>query len=90
MAAHIEGVLYDVNSFLQKLSQPLAKALDLLHLPPNFPLLAYSALGFTVIHVGVAPLLSQWLAPESYGKLKNRRARNNWCVRHIIDIRCEN
>lgn len=80
MSVHAAGVLQSVDGFLERLSQPLAKALDLPHLSPNFPMLTYSALGFTVIHVGIAPLLSRWLAPESYGKLKGRRARNNWCV----------
>ena len=78
MSVHEAGVVHSINAFLERLSEPLARVFDLPHLPANFPLLAYSALGFTVIHVGVAPLLSRWLAPESYGKLKGRRARNNW------------
>ncbi|EKM55071.1 uncharacterized protein PHACADRAFT_255411 [Phanerochaete carnosa HHB-10118-sp] len=79
------AALAGVDAFLQRLALPLARALDLPHLPPNFPLVAYSALGFTAIHVGVAPLLSRWLAPESYGKLKNRRARNNWNI-HVVSL----
>ena len=69
-----------MNHLLERLSEPLARALDIPHLPPNFPLLAYSALGFTAVHVALAPLLSRGLAPASYGRLKGRRARNNWCV----------
>ncbi|KAF7793250.1 hypothetical protein EIP86_004360 [Pleurotus ostreatoroseus] len=74
-----------LNAYLEALAAPLAKALDLPHLAPNFPLLTYSALGFTAIHVGIAPMLSKWLAPESYAKLKGRRARNNWNI-HIVSI----
>ncbi len=69
-----------LDAFLEALVAPLAKKLELTHFTTNFPLLAYAALGFTVIHVGIAPVLSKWLAPESYAKLKGRRARNNWCV----------
>ena len=75
-----------LNAYLEALAAPLAKALDLPHLAPNFPLLTYSALGFTAIHVGIAPVLSKWLAPESYAKLKGRRARNNWCVRALFAL----
>lgn len=78
MSVHEAGAVGAVNGFLERLSLPLAKALGLPHLTSNFPLLAYSALGFTAIHVGIAPLMSRWLAPESYAKLKGRRARNNW------------
>ncbi|GJF00569.1 TLC domain-containing protein [Phanerochaete sordida] len=74
-----------VDALLQRLAQPLARGLDLPHLPPHFPLVAYSALGFTAVHVALAPLLSRWLAPESYGKLKGRRARNNWNI-HIVSL----
>ena len=72
------SVLHAINSALAALCTPVANALDLPHLRENFPLLAWSALAFTVIHVGIAPLLSRWVAPVSYGKLKGHRARNNW------------
>lgn len=85
MSVHTMGVVHSVNSFLERISYPLAKAFDLPHLTDNLPLLAYSALGFTAIHVGVAPLLSRWLAPQSYGRLKGRRARNNWNI-HIVSL----
>ncbi|KIP08903.1 hypothetical protein PHLGIDRAFT_68644 [Phlebiopsis gigantea 11061_1 CR5-6] len=85
MSVHQAGAVQAVNGFLERLALPLAKALDIPHFTPNFPLLAYSALGFTVIHVGIAPLLSRWLAPESYGKLKGRRARNNWNI-HVVSF----
>ncbi|PSS31045.1 hypothetical protein PHLCEN_2v2377 [Hermanssonia centrifuga] len=74
----LRTVLHSVNEFLQNLSTPFVKTLDLPHLRTHFPLLVYSALGFTVTHVVVAPLLSKWIAPVSYGQLKGRKARNNW------------
>lgn len=85
MAAADALGLGGADALLRRLVQPLARALDLPHLPANFPLIAYSALGFTAIHIGGAPLVSRWLAPESYGKLKNRRARNNWNI-HIVSL----
>ena len=72
------SVLHSLDAFLESLSKPLANALNLPHLPARFPILAYSALGFTAIHVGIAPLLSRWIAPVSYGRLQGPRARNNW------------
>ena len=71
-------ILHEINRAFTALSQPLAHALDLSHLPANFPLLAWSALGFTVIHVGIAPWASRRWAGASYGKLNGPRARNNW------------
>lgn len=80
------NVLHGLDNFLQKLVEPLARALELPHLPANFPLLAYSALGFTFVHVVVAPILSGIVAPKSYGALKGRRARNNWCGVAILAV----
>ena len=74
------SVLHAINSALAALSMPFARLFDLPHLRAYFPLLAWSALGFTAIHVLLSPLLSRWVAPVSYAKLKGHRARNNWCV----------
>ena len=86
------SVLHAINSALAALCMPFARLFDLPHLRTSFPLLAWSALGFTFIHVVLSPLLSKWLAPESYGKLKGHRARNNWCVacraRTIMRLLC--
>lgn len=67
-----------LNDALSKAVTPLAHLLGLERLPQNFPLIAYSVLGFTFIHLVVAPLLSPLVAPASYAKLQGKRARNNW------------
>ena len=72
------GIVKRMDDLLVALVEPLARELGLAHLPGRFPLLAYSALGFTFVHVVLAPLLSRWLAPVSYAKLKGRKGRNNW------------
>lgn len=66
------------NAALSKAITPFAHLLGLERLPQNFPSIAYSALGFTFIHLVAAPLLSRLVAPVSYAKLQGRRARNNW------------
>ncbi|KAI0819028.1 DUF887-domain-containing protein [Irpex lacteus] len=74
-----------LNSFLSKAVAPIAMPLGLEHLPRNFPWIAYSALGFTFVHLVVAPYGSRWIAPVSYGKLQGKRARNNWDI-HVVSL----
>jgi hypothetical protein len=58
----------------------LAETLGLTKLPPYLPTLYLSLAGFTLVHLVLAPWLSAKIAPEAWGALKGKRARNNWCV----------
>ncbi|KAF8921023.1 TLC domain-containing protein [Mucidula mucida] len=58
------------------------EAAGLTRLTPHLPALLYSAAFFTFIHLVIAPVVSLWLFPETYGKM-SRRARNNWCI-HVV------
>ena len=70
------------DSVLRAAAQPIARLLSLPHLPDHFPTLVYACLLFTVVHLVISPFLSARLLPESYGKLRTRRAVNNWYVTH--------
>ncbi|KAI0705937.1 DUF887-domain-containing protein [Cytidiella melzeri] len=74
-----------LSSALSKLVTPMASLLGLEHLPQNFPNIAYSALGFTFVHIIAAPVLSRWIAPVSYAKLQGPRAKNNWEI-HVVSL----
>ncbi|KAI0341629.1 DUF887-domain-containing protein [Trametopsis cervina] len=79
------AAIHALNSFLSRLAGPVARPLGLEQLPKNFPWIAYSALGFTLVHVVLAPAVSQWVAPVSYAKLQGRRAKNNWDI-HVVSL----
>ncbi|RXW19629.1 hypothetical protein EST38_g6214 [Candolleomyces aberdarensis] len=57
----------------------LAEILGLSKLPPYLPTLYLSLAGFTFVHLVLAPWLSAKLAPDAWGALRGKRARNNWC-----------
>lgn len=74
------SLLQQSDAYLRALSVPFATKYGLVHLPDHFPLLVYTAVFYTFLHVVVAPVLSPIFAPVAYAKLKGRRGRNNWCV----------
>jgi len=76
-------LIHQTNAFLREIAQPIADTLDLPHLPPHFPAFVYSFLLWNVLHLVVSPAVSAWLCPEAYGKLKTRRAINNWNIQVV-------
>ena len=68
------------DSPLRVVAQPIARLFNLPHLPDHFPTLVYACLLFTALHLVISPFLSARIFPESYGKLRTRRAVNNWYV----------
>ncbi|KAI0374660.1 DUF887-domain-containing protein [Pilatotrama ljubarskyi] len=68
---------------LRAIAQPLARLLRLPHLPDHFPLLVYAFLLFTSVHLLISPVLSARLFPVSYGKLRSRRAINQWNIQVV-------
>ncbi|PIL24463.1 hypothetical protein GSI_14217 [Ganoderma sinense ZZ0214-1] len=68
---------------LTALAQPIARFLHLPHLPDHFPTLVYACLLFTALHLVISPFLSARIFPESYGKLRTRRAVNNWNIQVV-------
>ncbi|CDO77932.1 hypothetical protein BN946_scf184679.g11 [Trametes cinnabarina] len=76
---------------LRAFAQPIARLLNLPHLPDHFPLLVYSFILFTSVHLVISPFLSARVFPISYGKLRSRRAVNQWNIQvvsllHVIII----
>ncbi|KAH6918382.1 TLC domain-containing protein [Coprinopsis sp. MPI-PUGE-AT-0042] len=67
-------------SFLERF---LVDTLGLTHLPPHLPVFYVSLLGFTLVHLVLAPLLSAKFAPQSWQALKGRKARNSWSI-HVV------
>lgn len=54
-------------------------ALGLTKLPPHLPVFGAAFGLFTVVHQVLAPAVSEWLCPQTYGKM-NKRAKNTWWV----------
>ena len=69
-----------VQHFLQDASKPIADKFGLARLPENAHFIVASALFFWAVHLIFAPIVSRLLVPMSYGKLRSRNSRNNWCV----------
>lgn len=65
---------------LRAIAQPIARLLSLPHLVDHFPLLVYAFCLFTAVHLVISPVLSARFFPASYGKLRSRRAINQWCA----------
>lgn len=63
---------------LRAIAQPMARLLNLPHLPDHFPLLVYAFILFTSVHLVISPYLSARIFPVSYGKLRSKRAINQW------------
>ncbi|PFH54160.1 hypothetical protein AMATHDRAFT_72687 [Amanita thiersii Skay4041] len=61
----------------------VGKTLGLVKLPPHLPALAISFFLFLLIHQVASPILSRRLAPQSYGAIKGKIARNNWAI-HVV------
>ncbi|KAF6763948.1 TLC domain-containing protein [Ephemerocybe angulata] len=61
----------------------LSETLGLTKIPDYLPTLYLSFLGFTLVHLVLAPWLSAKIAPQSWGALKGRKARNNWSI-HVV------
>ncbi|EMD38074.1 hypothetical protein CERSUDRAFT_134621 [Gelatoporia subvermispora B] len=76
-------IVQTVSDLVTELARPLARALDLPHLPEHAPLLLASFGGFLWLHLIGAPALSRALAPVSYGTLKSRRQVNNWNIQVV-------
>ena len=74
--------------FLSRVAQPFARLFNLPHLPDHFPTLFYAFLVFTALHLFISPFLSARIFPISYGKLRNKRAVNQWCVASHISPTC--
>lgn len=74
----VDHSLHGLDAFLHKVATPIAKWFGLPHLIDHFPLVVYSALAFTLLHLVIAPGLSKILTPETYAKQRGRKARNNW------------
>ena len=68
------------DSVLRAAAQPIARLFNLPHLPDHFPTLFYAFLAFTALHLVISPFLSARIFPESYAKLRSRRAVNQWCA----------
>ena len=66
--------------FLSRVAQPFADLFHLPHLPDHFPTLFYAFLAFTTLHLFISPFLSARIFPISYGKLRSKRAVNQWSV----------
>ena len=64
--------------FLRRVAQPFAHLFNLPHLPDHFPTLFYAFLTFTALHLFISPFLSARIFPISYGKLRSKRAINQW------------
>lgn len=64
-------------SFLERF---LVETLGLTQLPPYLSIFYASLLGFTLVHLVLAPVLSAKFAPQSWQALKGRKARNSWYV----------
>ncbi|KAH9950262.1 DUF887-domain-containing protein [Amylocystis lapponica] len=77
------SLIHQTNAHLSDLARPLAHTLNLPHLPPHFPALVYSFIGWVLLHRVVSPALSARLCPESYGKLRTPRAVNNWNIQVV-------
>ncbi|KAG6889816.1 hypothetical protein C0995_014293 [Termitomyces sp. Mi166 len=60
----------------------ITTTLGLTKLPPFLPTFFYSFVGFSVVHLLVAPWVSRKWFPEAYGS-KNKRAQNTWSI-HIV------
>lgn len=67
-------------SFLERF---LVDTLGLVHLPDYLPIFYLSLVGFTLVHLVLAPVLSAKLAAPSWHALKGRKARNNWSI-HVV------
>ncbi|KAF8623458.1 hypothetical protein AX15_006242 [Amanita polypyramis BW_CC] len=65
---------------LDTIDQFTAEKLGLSKLPENLPTAVISCLVFTFIHRVVAPFVSKFVAPVSYGALKSKKARNTWGI----------
>ncbi|KAI0332566.1 DUF887-domain-containing protein [Cubamyces sp. BRFM 1775] len=68
---------------LRALAQPMANLLNLPHLPDHFPLLVYAFILFTSVHLVISPYLSARIFPISYGKLRSKRAINQWNIQVV-------
>ncbi|OSD08343.1 DUF887-domain-containing protein [Trametes coccinea BRFM310] len=68
---------------LRAIAQPIARLLNLPHLPDHFPLLVYAFALFTSVHLVISPYLSARIAPISYGKLRSKRAINQWNIQVV-------
>lgn len=68
------------NAFLREISIPIARRFNLKYLPDHFHTVVYAALAYTILHLVIAPSLSQLIVPDVYKGLKGRKARNRWCV----------
>lgn len=73
-------MLGQLQRIVQDSSRPLASSLGLTELPEHAPLLLASALAFWTVQMAISPVLSSALFPKSYGRLRTKRDRNNWCV----------
>ncbi|TBU46447.1 TLC domain-containing protein [Dichomitus squalens] len=71
------------HTILQAAAQPIANLFNLPHLPDYFPTLFYAFLAFTAIHLVISPFLSARIFPQSYGKLRSRRAVNQWNIQVV-------
>lgn len=69
-----------MQRMVQELLRPVASSLGLTELAEHGPLLLASALLFWAVQMVVSPVVSPVLFPKSYGRLRTKRDRNNWCV----------
>ncbi|OCH88202.1 hypothetical protein OBBRIDRAFT_795479 [Obba rivulosa] len=79
----MSGLLQPASELITELARPLARALDLPHLPEHAPVLLTAFAGFFWLHLVGAPALSRRLAPQSYTALKSRRQVNNWNIQVV-------
>ena len=66
------------DAFIREFSIPIAQKTGLTHLPDYAPTIAYSTLGYTILHLVLAPAFSKAVFPVTYKSLKGRKGRNNW------------
>lgn len=73
----------DMEAFFSPISVPLAAALNLPHLPPHFPTIILSALGFAALERASVPI-STYLFPRTFPTLNNR-TKKSWNV-HVVSL----
>ncbi|KAI0636424.1 DUF887-domain-containing protein [Trametes polyzona] len=79
----LSGMTLPTDAPLRAIAEPIARLLSLPHLVDHFPLLVYSFCLFTAVHLVISPFLSARIFPVSYGKLRSRRAVNQWNIQVV-------
>jgi hypothetical protein len=79
MGMPLQMVHGDLLSPIREISRPLANFLSLTQLPDNAPAILLSFIVFNVIHLLIAPRISEVLLRKRYTDM-GKMAKNNWYV----------